>query len=114
MRKIIMFALASMFLISCGGDGKEPTDLISMGTAFNHCFSTTSYVLWLIASIIVLGVVVFFSLKAYRNGDVDGKGFTWRVLLGLAFFLACLLVRPAEIANNTTVEQAARGAWIGY
>lgn len=100
--------------MSCGGAGKEPNDLITFGTALRHCFTTTSYVIWLVFATIIIAADVYFSLKSYKNGNIDGKGFAWRILIGLAFFLACFLARPAEIAQNTTVDQAARGIWIGY
>lgn len=111
---MVMFIFAAMFLMSCGGAGKEPTDLITFGTAMSHCFSTTSYIVWLVIGSAVLAVDVVYCLRKYNSGDLDSGAITWRIVIGLAIFLACLLARPAEIAANTTVEQAARGAWIGY
>jgi len=32
----------------------------------------------------------------------------------MALLMTALMVRPSEVAANTTVEQAARGVFIGY
>ena len=86
---------------------------ISILEAFKHCASTGSYWLWL-----AIGVIIFISgciglKKSYdRNGWDAGKNY---ILFALtAILLSAILSRPADIANNTTKEQAAKGIYIGY
>jgi hypothetical protein len=49
--------------------------------------------------------------KAY---DKEGTFSGVLLFLLLAALLMAWLYRPSDIAWNTTVEQAARGVWIGY
>ena len=114
MKKLILFLFAAMFLMSCGGAGELPTDNISWGTAFNHCMTTTGYVVFLVLGAVVLAGASFYSIKNYKSAKWDGMKTTLVIALALALFMCCLFIRPSEIAANTTVEQAARGAWIGY
>ena len=114
MKNLILFLFAAMFLMSCGGAGKEPTDLITWGAAFNHCIKTTGYVVFLILSAVLLVGASVYSIKNYKSGKWEGMKTTLVIALALAVFMCCLFIRPSEIAANTTVEQAARGAWIGY
>ena len=89
-------------------------EYISLGEAFAHCAQSTSYWVWLLISLAFLGTAVFVCIKKYQNGDLEGKEVVKFILIPLAAFLFALLMRPTEVAANTTKEQAARGVYIGY
>lgn len=111
MKKLILFSLMAVLLMSCGGAGQKPDDYITWGAAFNHVSHSFSYWLWIIVTIVVTAVYVYFTSKS-KNGWDLGKTlvlFALLVLFMLAFFM-----RPSEVATGTTVEQAARGVYIGY
>lgn len=89
-------------------------DNISLGQAFAHVSQSTSYWVWLIiASCLSIGVFVVL-IKKYKNGDLEGKDVAKFGAIALVIFLFALLMRPCEVAANTTKEQAARGVYIGY
>lgn len=87
---------------------------ISFGQAWAYCFTTTSYVLWLIVAAIVAGTILFALFKDYKkNQDWSGMHNVF-LFIAVAIMFVALLIRPAEIAANTTVEQFERGVIIGY
>lgn len=115
MKKLILFLLGAMFLMSCGGAGQQPTDYITMGQAWHHVAQSWGYWIPLIIVTIIGGYFMAYKpIMKYKLGDIDSGQATFLVVLFLAAFLFTLLVRPCEVAANTTVEQAARGGWIGY
>jgi energy-coupling factor transporter transmembrane protein EcfT len=86
---------------------------ITLGEAFSHCFGTTSYWVYVAIGIIVFLVGAFGLKKSYdKEGWSAGKSFVLFLLLGI--LLTSILLRPTDIAANTTKEQAARGVYIGY
>ena len=88
-------------------------DNISILEAFKHCASTGSYWIWL-----VIGVVIFIggSIGLKKSYDKEGwsTGKNYILFALIALLLSSILARPADIAANTTKEQAARGVYIGY
>ena len=104
----------AIFLMSCGGAGKEPTDYITVGQAFNHVSLSFSYWIWIIPAMLGLIIGGYKLIKGYSDGEIEGKtvGFYGFVLVALN--LCAWLIRPCDVAANTTVEQAARGVFIGF
>lgn len=92
---------------------KNPSANISLARAFKHCASTTSYWIWLIIlGIVSIGGAIFIIINSQTNGWQSGH--QWG-MGGCAVVLACaILMRPVEVAANTTNEQADRGVFIGY
>lgn len=114
MKKTILFLICAVLLMSCGGAGKQPSDLISLGMAFKIVSATGSYWLWLFIVAAVSGVVAYFLVKDYRQNQSWSHGHSMILVASVALLLAAIFVRPCEIAQNTTVEQAKRGGVIGY
>ena len=86
---------------------------ISILEAFKHCASTGSYWLWIaIAVVIFIGGGIGLKKSYDKEGWSTGKNFVLFVLIAL--LLSSILATPADIAANTTKEQAARGVYIGY
>lgn len=113
LKLICLFAFACLFLMSCVAPvGGEPT--ISLGTAIRYCFTTTSYVVWFAFTTIVSLIIIYALIKSYREEMEWSKGHNIFLAISIALFLAGLLIRPCEIAANTTVEQFSRGVIIGY
>ena len=83
---------------------------ISLGQAFAHCFSTGSYVGWLVASLIILAFAIWVSFAKITNATARLAV----IFLAFVFFLFALLMRPTEISANTTQDEAAKGIFIGY
>jgi purine-cytosine permease-like protein len=86
---------------------------ITLGQAFSHCFGTTSYWIYLIIGIIIFLVGILGLKKSYdKQGWSPEKSLVLFLLLGI--LLTAILLRPTDIAANTTKEQAAKGVYIGY
>ncbi len=99
-----------MFLTSCDV-GVLPTDEVGLPAAFAHCAESVGYWVWGIIATSAVGFGAWMMKKAY---DKDG---TFSPVLLFAMAVVLLLAwcyRPSELAWNTTVEQAAKGIWIGY
>ncbi len=111
---MLLFLIVIMLLISCGGKGQLPTDNITWGQAFNHVSESYGYwVFVIIGAILALGVG-FKLYTGYKKGNLSGMQVTLWGFGVLAFNLCAWLIRVSEVAANTTVEQAARGVFIGY
>jgi hypothetical protein len=88
-------------------------EYITLGEAFNHCFGTTSYWVYLALGVLIFLVGILGLKKSYdKEGWGTGKSFVLFLLLGI--LLTSILLRPTDIAANTTKEQAVRGVYIGY
>lgn len=87
---------------------------ITLGQAFGHVAQSTSYWVWLIIASLLLAGVVYKLIKGYASGDFDGRQVAFYGIIALAIWAFALLMRPCEVAANTTKEQAARGVYIGY
>jgi hypothetical protein len=105
-----LLSLVSLFAFSNG----LPSDNISLGRAFAHCFSTTSYVVSLIVIVGVSLVGLGLLIKNYKKNQEWSIGHNLIVFVIIAAILSAILFRPAEISANTTNEQADRGVFIGY
>lgn len=107
---IISLMFIVLFLSSCD-KGVLPTDDIGLSAAFGHCIHSLSYWIFGIVATLIVGFVGWRMKKVYNETGTFSPF--------LAFALAAILLvawcyRPSELAWNTTVEQAARGVWIGY
>jgi|RhiMetdeSRZDD1v2_1073273.scaffolds.fasta_scaffold04435_28 hypothetical protein len=87
---------------------------ISFTRAWAYCFSTTSYVLWLIAATIISAGIIYALVRKYKKEQDWSTGNSLWLFAALIIFIAALLVRPGEIAANTTTEQFNKGIIIGY
>lgn len=103
-----MFGLLALFLTSCGGAGEKPEDYITFGQAWNHVSQSFGYWIWIVVTGIALAVLIWGHQREKWLPSIH-----W-YFVAIALFLAAWLVRPAEVAQNTTVEQASRGVYIGY
>lgn len=114
MKKVILFALVAMFLMSCGGAGKAPEDYITLGQAFSHVAKSFGYWVWII--VVALGSSVFwFKFLKGKAGHNPGLGTTLPLMFAtLLLLMIAIFMRPCEVAANTTVEQMLRGVYIGY
>ena len=87
---------------------------ISFATAWAYCFGTTSYVLWLIVATIISAGIIYALVRKYNKEQDWSTGNSLLLFVALVIFTAALLVRPGEIAANTTQEQFNKGIIIGY
>lgn len=116
MRKIfsiISLMFVALFLSSCDR-GILPTDDVGLAAAFAHCASTVSYWVSGVAITLAVSVLGFFTWRRYKREGLPAMAFG---LIGLVILFGLFLAwgyRPSELAWNTTVEQAARGVWVGY
>lgn len=85
---------------------------ISIIEGFGHAMSFAGYWVWLAIAL----ATVFCAWRFIVKPDTDANGWSLKHLLILfvaaALILSALLIAPAEIAANTTKEQAARGVYI--
>lgn len=103
----------AFFLMSCGGSGQHPEDFITWGQAFQHVSHSFGYWLFVVTTTLLLAFVIAAVIKANKQGQ-DGANLSVFVFIALVLCLCAWFIRPSEIAANTTVEQAARGIFIGY
>jgi hypothetical protein len=114
MKKLLMFSLVVMFLVSCGGKGQAPTDYITLGQAFGVVSHTFSYWLWLVVCAILFVAVAYTLIQSYREDQEWSVGYSVVSFIITMLLLCAIFIRPCEIAANTTVEQLHRGGIIGY
>lgn len=87
---------------------------ISFATAWAYCFHTTSYVLWLTGAALASAGIIYALVRNYKRNQDWSNGNSLMLFIALCIFVAALLVRPGEIAANTTKEQFEKGLIIGY
>ena len=111
--KYLNYLLAALFLgfLSSCDAGTLPTDAVGLSAAFGHCAQSASYWVW---GLIVTAGIGFGAYEMKKAYDRDGSFSPALAFAGAALLLFVWCYRPSELAWNTTVEQAARGVWIGY
>ena len=109
--KAFLFLMVGALFITGCQVGVLPTDEVGLPAAFAHCAHSVSYWVWGIIATLAAGFAGWRMKKAYD----DGAEISPVLLFGIAVvLLLAWCYRPSELAWNTTVEQAARGVWIGY
>jgi len=89
---------------------------ISFGQAMAHCAGTSSY-WWGIAIVLIVSVILVVGVIIYQNKRGEEVYPLAKIIGGFAIVAAIFIAvfgRPANVAANTTQEQAARGVYIGY
>ncbi len=86
---------------------------ISFGQALAHCASTGSYWFWIAIAVVALVIGFILIKKSLKTSDWQ-TGHSLAVGGLILILLLAVLMRPAEVAANTTEDQAARGVYIGY
>ena len=104
----------AIFLMSCGGNGQQPTDYITFGQAFKHVSQSFDYWIWIIPATLLLLGGGYKLVKGYSDGEIEGKTVGFYGFVLVAINLCTWLIRPCDVAANTTVEQMLRGVYIGY
>lgn len=87
---------------------------ISLGQAFAHCASTSSY--WIcmaLAIVLALGCIVVIA-RIQRKTEVNPYVKNILAFICLALIVASIFLRPCTVAQNTSVDAAARGHYLGY
>lgn len=92
----------------------DSTQSISIGMAFAHCASTSSY--WwgivIVIAFLIAGWIVIEKFIA-KSQDPSNAEKVWMVVCLFAIGVA-VFMRPCEVAVNTSIEMAARGHYLGY
>jgi hypothetical protein len=84
---------------------------ISFGRAFSYISKKAGYLIPLIIVTVVGIAGSGYAIHLYNNGG-DGKIPFIAIAISVAAFGFALLKAPADIAANTTVEEADRGVYI--
>lgn len=87
---------------------------IPFSQAWAYCFGTTSYVVWLLIALIFSVSIICWLIRNYRKTQDWAIGHSLLLFVAIVAFFSALLIRPGEIAANTTKEQFNRGIIIGY
>lgn len=87
---------------------------ISLGQAFAHCASTGSYWLWIAIALVVSVIVLVILTRANNKAEVSGMVKMIIYFAVLAAVLCSIFVRPTSVCQNTSVDAAARGNYLGY
>lgn len=92
----------------------DTTQQITLSQAFAHCASTGSYWLWIAIALAACGLTCFLWYKAAKNNPVN---IIIQIVLTFAMVAAIvcsILIRPCDVAANTSRAAAARGHFLGY
>lgn len=111
MKKLLfLLSFVALLFTACSGQVTY-TDNISFSEAWAYATGVTSYWVWLILTVLLLGAAGYWVKKDYdkKGGNVLQ---VLVIVVALAFFLGALLGKPASVAANTTKEQAKRGVYI--
>lgn len=106
------YILLLLVLASCGVH-TDPSDNISFGQAFHYCTTLGGYWGWIVAAGLIAAIGGFLLYRKYQRDQDWSKGMSGVLFVLVGLILAAFLYLPAEIAANTTVEQAIRGVYIG-
>ena len=90
-------------------------ETISFGQAWSYLAGTFSYWAWVIGIAVVgaLGYYIIGRIAYKQNKNLDTPRLIWSVVFVLAFFCS-IFGRPANVAANTTKENAKAGKYIGF
>lgn len=93
----------------------NPNQSISFSTAFAHCASTGSWWLSLGITVIILAALwIALEIEA-KKANFDPSVVEKVLLVVTVFALGlAILMRPCEVAANTSIASAAKGMWLGY
>lgn len=107
---VTVLLLMSAMFTGCQSPN-DPNENISMLDAFRHCL-TLDYYKWWVAGVTFAAVALWLILGYIdRNKDVNaGVKFFGRILIVFAWIISVVAL-PSDVSANTTVEQAARGAY---
>lgn len=100
-----------MALFSSCDKGIAPNDEVGVAAAFGHVTTTGSYWVGIGIALVICAAIAFAMFKAYQKGGDINITF---IAVIVAIMMFAILMRPCELGVNTSVEQAARGVWIGY
>lgn len=102
---ILMAIVAAAVLSSCE-KGTQPNESIGLAAGFAYCSGFASY--WIVGIIVTLiaGACMYFYYSKTNNPK------NWPLFIALVVVALVWIYSPAEVAWNTTVEQAARGVYI--
>jgi len=91
------------------------SEYISFGEAWKYCASFASYWIWIGAFVVGLlgGLVLIEQFGRKNNKEVGPVKLVWVIIFAFLIFGA-IFKNPANVAQNTTVEQSKRGVFIGF
>lgn len=87
---------------------------ISLGQAFAHCASTTSYWVWIAIVLAFIAIGSFIMWKVSKTTEINGFVKIIVVFAFLAALFLSVFMRPCDVAANTSIEMAAKGHYLGY
>jgi len=87
---------------------------ISLGQAFAHCASTGSYWLWIAIACVASVITIVLLTRANNKSEVNGMVKMVIYFAIAAAILCSIFVRPTSVCQNTSVDAAARGNYLGY
>jgi len=91
------------------------SEYISFGEAWKYCASFASYWIWIGAFVValIIGLIIIEREAVKMNKSLDALKLIWVVIFAFLIFGA-IFKNPANVAQNTTVEQSKRGVFIGF
>ena len=86
---------------------------ITLGQAFAHCFSTSSYWWGLGIVLLILTIGWIILAKMGEKHPMNTPKIIWAVVTVFAIGIA-VFGRPTMVCQNTSVEMAKKNHWLGY
>ena len=92
----------------------DTTKSITLGQAFAHCASTSSY-WWGIGITLVLIAACAIGMFVYsKKSEINPYVKMALVFAMVAALFCCVFIRPCSVAVNTSQAAASRGHYLGY
>jgi len=90
-------------------------EYISFGEAWKYCASFASYWIWIGAFIAAhfIGLFIIEKMAVKMNKSLDTLKLIWVIVFAF-LTMGAIFKNPANVAQNTTVEQSKRGVFIGF
>lgn len=92
----------------------DTSQQITIGQAFAHCFSTSSYWIWMgVIWAGCLGIILVLRHIA-KTQEVNRYIIIVANFLIAAAIIGSILTRPLSVKQNTSTDAARRGNFLGY
>lgn len=92
----------------------DTTKSITLGQAFAHCASTSSYWIWIAIAVLASVACFIIIYRIQKTTEVNGYVKIILAFACVAAIVASIFLRPCDVAANTSSAAAARGNFLGY
>lgn len=92
----------------------DTTKSITLGQAFAHCASTSSYWWGIFIVLALIGLAILGMVKFSQKTEINPYVKMALVFAMVAAIFLAVFMRPVDVHVNTSQAAAARGHYLGY